>query len=150
MIKLNLPEFDFKIKKEDNKQFIFDDIRKKYILLTPEEWVRQNFIKYLVNYKEYPASLISVESALKINKLQKRSDIIIYSKKGEPVIIIECKAPEVKISQKTFDQVSLYNYNLKVSYLIITNGLSHYCCEINYTTGSYKFINKIPGYSQLS
>src|ERR1035437_936674 len=113
MVKLNLPEYKFRIQKSEKETRIFDSIRKKFIVLTPEEWVRQNFIHYIIEEKKYPVSLIAVETGLKYNRLKKRSDIIIYDRKGNVWMIIECKAPEVKISQDTFDQVATYNMSQK-------------------------------------
>ena len=123
MEKLNLPTYSFNIKLIEQRKYIFDFIRKKFVLLTPEEWVRQNFLKYLVEEKKYPVSLIAVEKEFKLNKLSKRSDVIIYDKQGQPLLIVECKAASVKIDQKVFDQIARYNMTLKVDFLVITNGL---------------------------
>ncbi|GAG33027.1 unnamed protein product, partial [marine sediment metagenome] len=123
---LNLPTYSFKIKSEGQRKYIFDGVRKKYIQLTPEEWVRQNFVQFLIQEKKYPESLISIEMFFKINKLMKRSDIVIFNKQGNPVVIVECKSPGVKISQDTFDQIARYNMKFKVDYLIVTNGINHY------------------------
>ncbi|RLD61179.1 MAG: restriction endonuclease subunit R [Bacteroidetes bacterium] len=149
MEKLELPEYQFKIKTSAGKKEIFDRIRKKYVVLTPEEWVRQNFIAYLVEEKNYPASLISVETGLKLFKVKKRSDILIYQNTGKPIMIVECKAAKVKIDQNVFDQIARYNMALKVNYLVVTNGLSHYCCLLDYENNSYQFIENIPEYSSL-
>lgn len=150
MTRLNLPQYDFKIKNTKKGYQIFDPLRRKYIVLTPEEWVRQHFIQYLINEKKYPASLISIETGLKYNRLQKRSDIIIYDRNGKPWIIIECKAPQVPISQKIFDQVAVYNAaeGTRAKYLAITNGIKHYCCEIQYEKSKegsrFRFLNSFP------
>ncbi|MCK4662185.1 MAG: type I restriction enzyme HsdR N-terminal domain-containing protein [Bacteroidales bacterium] len=149
MEKLNLPTYFFKIKSINQKKYIFDTIRKKYILLTPEEWVRQNFIQYLINEKKFPASLISVEMNLNINKQKQRSDIVLFDNNGKAIVIVECKAAIIKINQKVFDQVARYNIPLKVNYLIVTNGLNHYCCIIDYKTNSYKFLKEIPDYKDI-
>ena len=146
---LNLPTYSFKIKSEDNRKYIFDEIRKKYLLLTPEEWVRQNFIKYLVKEKKYPQQLISIEMEFKISKLIKRCDIVVFNKSGRPNLIVECKSPSITINQNTFDQISDYNRHFNVNYLIVTNGFKHYCCKFDRNTRSFSFIDKIPEYPQL-
>ncbi|WP_111708385.1 type I restriction enzyme HsdR N-terminal domain-containing protein [Lutibacter citreus] len=149
MQQLNLPSYKFRIKSSENKYFIFDIIRKKNIVLTPEEWVRQHFIHYLINEKKYPISLISVEKKLTINKLTKRTDILIFNKKGEPNIIVECKAPSVKITQDTFDQIARYNLKLKANYLITTNGLEHFYCKMDFENECYIFLKDIPNYNNI-
>jgi hypothetical protein len=149
MEKLNLPQYPIKIKEEGGKQFIFDSIRKKYLLLTPEEWVRQNFIQYLIQEKDFKASLIAIEIGLKLNELKKRADIVIYDENAHPTVLIECKAPKVKIKQETFEQISRYNMVFKVPYLVVTNGLNHYCAKINYKENSYEFLTGIPRFKEL-
>ena len=149
MQQLNLPSYPIKLKEEKGEQYIFDAVRKKYLKLQPEEWVRQNFIQYLVQEKKYPISLIEVEKGLKYNELQKRADIVLNSTKGKPVVLVECKAPQVKISQATFEQVAVYNTVFKVPYLIVTNGLDHYCAKINFDGNSFQFLEEIPNYSEL-
>jgi hypothetical protein len=144
MQRLNLPEYSFKTKMVDGKTQIFDAFRKKYVVLTPEEWVRQNFLQYLVTEKKYPASRIALEYPLQYNTLSKRGDIVIFSRSGQPEIIIECKAPSVKVSQDTFDQAARYNFVLKLRYLVVTNGLQHYCCEMDYEKGTYVFLPDLP------
>ena len=139
MQELNLPKYPIKIKEEKGERYIFDTIRKKYLKLQPEEWVRQNFIQYLIQEKSYPASLIEIEKGLKVNTLQKRADVVINSPLGKPLVLIECKAPKVKITQETFEQVARYNTVFKVPYLIVTNGLTHYCCAINFKNNSFDF-----------
>ena len=146
---LNLPIYSFNIKSEDNRKLIFDPIRKKYIVLTPEEWVRQNFIQYLINEKNVPEGLIIQEHKIKLNTLNQRSDIVIYSRSGTPLLIVECKAPSVKLAQATFEQIARYNIILQVKYLIVTNGLNHYCCMINIEEKSYSFLKDIPNYEDL-
>lgn len=141
---LNLPLYQFKLKNNGAKSHIFDAIRKKYVVLTPEEWVRQNFLQYLIREKKYPASLIAVEAGLKYNQLQKRMDVLIYDKQGSPHLMVECKAPEVKITQDVFDQVARYNMVFKVKYLVVTNGLHHFCCLMDYTDNSYVYLEQIP------
>lgn len=143
---LNLPAYNFKVKDQDGIRFIFDPIRKKYVMLTPEEWVRQNFIQFLIQDKKYPASLIAVEIGLKYNQLQKRADVLIYNKQGQPHLMIECKAPEVKISQETFHQIAAYNMSFKVNYLVVTNGMDHFCCKMDYSENTYQFLQMIPDF----
>jgi len=146
---LNLPTYNFRIRASKDKNEIFDDIRKKFVVLTPEEWVRQNFISYLINEKRFPASLIVVEMSLKLNKMQKRSDIVVHDNNGNPLLIVECKAPSVQINQDVFDQVARYNMTFKVKYLIVTNGLDHYCCMIDHDNMNYQFLQEIPSYGEI-
>ena len=143
-MKLNLPEYIFKFQKKDEKTYIFDSFRKKYVVLTPEEWVRQNFLTYLVEEKGYRRSLIVVEASIRYDRMYKRCDALIYNSKGEITMIIECKSVEISLSQKVFDQAVRYNYPLGVKYITVTNGLSHYCCEIDYISGNYSFLDEIP------
>lgn len=146
MHKLNLPTYQFKIKNSENKQLIFDKIRKKYVVLTPEEWVRQNFVQYLITEKKYPISLIAVEKQLTVNNLKKRFDILIFNPNGTPNIIVECKASSIKIAQDTFDQIARYNLKLNAEYLIVTNGLTHYFCKKDSKNEQYLFLENIPNY----
>ena len=148
MFQLNLPFYNITLKEENGNHFIFDDIRKKYLRLTPEEWVRQNFVKYLIDEKKYPASLIVIEKGLKLNELTKRADVLIY-KDSYPILLVECKAPTVKINQNTFDQISRYNLTFKVPYLMVTNGMNHYCCQIDFENNSYHFLEEIPYFIEL-
>lgn len=141
---LNLPPYQFKIKQQGLRTQIFDSIRKKYVVLTPEEWVRQNFLQFLIREKNYPASLIAVEAGLKYNQLQKRMDVLVYNKQGTPHLMVECKAPEVKINQDVFDQIARYNMVFKVKYLVVTNGMHHFCCLMDYTNNSYQYLEQIP------
>ncbi len=140
---LNLPTYQFKIKSSENKQLIFDKIRKKYVVLTPEEWVRQNFIEYLTIEKKYPVSLIAVEKQLLINKQKKRFDILVHNTDGKPLIIIECKSPKIKITQQTFDQMARYNMGLNAEFLIATNGLEHFYCKMDTINKRYVFLKDI-------
>ncbi len=141
---LNLPSYQFKLKQEGLRTHIFDAIRKKYVALTPEEWVRQNFLQYLIRDKKFPASLIAVEAGLKYNQLQKRMDVLVYDKRGIPYLMVECKAPEVRITQDAFDQIARYNMVFKVKYLVVTNGMDHYCCQMNYIQSTYQYLAEIP------
>ena len=146
MQKLNFPSCAFKLKSSENKTLIFDIVRKKYEIVTPEEWVRQHVVHFLLKEKNYPISLIAIEKQLKINKRVKRTDIIVYNKQGTPEILIECKAPSVKINQKTFDQIAKYNRTLNAEYLMVTNGLNHYYCIIN--DDGYTFLETLPEYKK--
>ena len=147
MQKLNLPEYDFRIKKEGEKQYIFDAIRKKFIVLTPEEWVRQNFIQYLKKEKNYPENLMAVEKQIIVNGKQRRFDLLIYLRNGQPHLIAEFKAPNVKITQDAFDQVVRYNMALRVERVIVSNGLQHFACEIDYVKNSFSYLPEIPVFS---
>jgi hypothetical protein len=147
---LNLPTYSFTIKSEGNRQYIFDRIRKKYVVLTPEEWVRQHFVQYLINEKSYPSALISIEQYFTYHKLSRRTDVIIHNRKGSPVMLVECKAPDVRISQKVFDQIALYNLQFGVSYLAVTNGMNHFCCLLDTDRRKFTYLKDIPGYDQIS
>lgn len=149
MQKLNLPEYSFRIKVAEGKSFIFDSLRKKFIRLTPEEWVRQNFIRFLIVEKKYPVSLIAVEAGVKVNNNPQRADMILFDRSGSPVLVAEFKAPEVKISQQTFDQIVRYNMQLRVKFLIVSNGLEHFCCSLNYADNSYAFFAEIPEFTSI-
>ncbi|WP_457619290.1 type I restriction enzyme HsdR N-terminal domain-containing protein [Lutibacter sp.] len=144
---LNLPTYKFKIKNTKNKYTIFDIVRKKYVSLTPEEWVRQHLIHYLVEEKKYPVSLIAIEKQLTINNLTKRTDILVFNSEGTPEIIVECKAPSIKITQRTFDQIARYNLKLNANYLIVSNGLKHYYCKMDLLKKEYVFLDTIPNYN---
>lgn len=144
MQKLNYPSYTFKLKTNENKTLIFDIVRKKYVTLTPEEWVRQHTIHYLFKEKNYPISLMTVEKQLKIRTLRKRIDIVSYTNDGIPFLIVECKAPSVQISQDTFDQIARYNLKLKAQILMVTNGISHYYCVMNHKKQAYEFLSELP------
>ena len=146
MQKLNFSEYNFRFKNKENKALIFDEIRKKFIVLKPEEWVRQHCLRFLIEEKKYPKSLINVEKSLIINNLTKRYDIVIYNSDGSIFLIVECKSPKIKISQDTFDQIARYNLTLKASYLMVTNGLNHYYCNIDFENETYNFLKEIPSY----
>ena len=149
MLQLNLPDYNFSIKNVKGKNYIFDVNRKKYVALTPEEWVRQNFIKYLVDEKAYPSSLIAIEQQLLMNGMKKRCDAVVYNYNTEPVIIIEFKAPNIRISQETFDQAAVYNSKLNVGFFIISNGFEHYCCKVDAENSKYNFLSEIPEYYKI-
>ena len=147
MKKLNFPTYSFRFKNSENNVSIFDEIRKKFILLTPEEWVRQHVIHFLLLDKNYPKSYINVEKLIKINDLSKRYDGVVFQPNGEIFLLIECKAPEVPISQQTFDQIARYNLVLKAKYLMVTNGLNHYFCQMDFENEKYVFLKELPEYS---
>ena len=149
MIKLNLPTYNFKLKSKENKTLIFDKLRKKYMVLTPEEWVRQHFVHFLIDKKNYPTSLIAVEKQLTINNRKKRTDILVFNTEGTPEIIVECKAPTIKITQDTFDQIARYNLKLKANFLIVTNGLDHFYCKMDFENETYIFLKEIPDYKLI-
>lgn len=144
MQELNLPAYKFRIKEEGAKKYIFDSVRKRFVSLTPEEWVRQNFIRYLIEERKYPEQLMAVEKQITLNGKLFRFDLLVYRRNGRPLLIAEFKAPSVKISQDTFDQVVRYNMALKVERVVVSNGLQHYVCEVNYSTNSYSFLKEIP------
>lgn len=144
---LNFPSYCFRIKNNQNKRYIFDAIRKKFVPLQPEEWVRQHVLHFLVITKNYPKSLINVEKQLMINQLKKRYDIVVFNPNGTLYLLVECKAPEININQHTFDQIARYNTQLQANYLMVTNGLNHYYCEINHKQEKYQFLKEIPDFN---
>jgi len=148
MTPLNFPEYKFKIKSESDSEFIFDEIRKKWLVLTPEEWVRQHVVRYLTEEKKYSSSLIEIEKQIELNELVKRCDIIVNNRSGKPAMIIECKAPSVPITQDTFDQAIRYNMTLKVPFLLLTNGMKHFCFEVK-ENESPVFLKGIPEYDEF-
>lgn len=144
---LNFTQFSFRFKNSENKVSIFDPIRKKFVILQPEEWVRQHCLQVLMQEKKYPISLINVEKELRVNDLKKRYDIVVYNPDGSIHIIVECKAPNIPINQRTFDQIAQYNLTLNASYLMVTNGLNHYYCQMDLEAERYNFLQDIPEYS---
>ncbi|QSE97164.1 type I restriction enzyme HsdR N-terminal domain-containing protein [Fulvivirga lutea] len=147
MIKLNLPDFDCKLRKNAGKTEVFDIIRKKYVVLQPEEWVRQGFIHFLINQSDFPKSLIKIESGLKYNRLDKRSDIQVLNSDGTTFMIVECKSFKVKLDQKALDQLTMYNKTINARYIVLTNGINHFCCEMM-NQSKYEFRDQIPVYSK--
>jgi len=146
---LNFPKFEYRFKSTENKVSIFDVIRKKFIILQPEEWVRQHCIHYIINVKKFPLSLINVEKELIINGLKKRYDIVVYNSDGSIHLIVECKSYKVEINQNTFDQIARYNLTLDANYLMVTNGINHYYCQMNMEEKRYAFLRDIPEYSRV-
>ncbi|MDR9397964.1 type I restriction enzyme HsdR N-terminal domain-containing protein [Salibacter sp.] len=149
MQKLNFPEYEFSIRNVAKKTQIFDQTRKRYYVLTPEEWVRQHLVEYLVHELGFPRSLLEIEKSLTLNKMHKRADLLVRDKSGNPILLAECKAPDVKVTQKTFDQAGRYNMVFRVPYLLITNGVQHFCAQIDFNRNSYKFLREIPSYEEL-
>ena len=148
MQELNFPKFEYRFKSTENKVSIFDVIRKKFIILQPEEWVRQHCVHYLINSKKYPKSLINVEKELTINSLKKRYDIVVFNPDGTILLVVECKSYSVEINQDTFDQIARYNMALKADYLMVTNGLNHYYCQMDTENKRYTFLRDIPDYTK--
>ena len=148
MQNLNFPSYNFRFKNSENKVSIFDDIRKKFIILTPEEWVRQNTIQFLLQEKNYPKSYLNIEKLIKINDIKKRYDAVVFLPNGAMFLLVECKAPEIKITQETFDQIARYNMKLNAQYLMVTNGLNHYFCQMDFENEKYIFLEELPSFKQ--
>lgn len=146
---LNFPAYTYRVRTHGQSKQIFDSIRKRFVALTSEEWVRQHIISYLVNEKKFPASLMAVEMSLKLNTLAKRADVVIFNNYGKPVVLVECKAPEVNVSQSSFDQAARYCIPTGIKLVILTNGINHYCAEIDRANQKYKFLSEIPSYSEF-
>ena len=146
MQQLNFPIYNFRFKNSENKVSIFDEIRKKFIILTPEEWVRQHVVRFLLEEKKYPKSLINVEKVLSVNGLRKRYDVVVFNPDGSIFVLVECKAPEIKTTQATFDQIARYNLALKAQFLMVTNGHNHYFCQMDFENEKYDFLKELPDY----
>jgi hypothetical protein len=146
---LNLPPYPFKISDNNGQLTLFDEIRKKHIVITPEEWVRQHFVQYLINQKKYPKTLIKLEGGLRLHGMAKRTDIVVFHTMGDKILMIECKAPSVAIDQKVFDQIARYNMTHKIALLAVSNGLQHYYCRIDFENKAYKFVPELPAYDEL-
>ena len=146
MQRLNFPEYQFRFKSNENKPLIFDVIRKKFVVLEPEEWVRQHVIQFLISEKKYPLSHINVEKQLKLNKTNKRYDIVVFNKDGSIHLIVECKAPGIPLNQAVFDQIARYNFALDAAFLMVTNGKEHYYCSMDYEAEKYVFLKTLPEY----
>ncbi|HLV92528.1 MAG TPA: type I restriction enzyme HsdR N-terminal domain-containing protein [Aequorivita sp.] len=144
MQKLNFPTYSFRFKNSENKPLVFDEIRKKFVVLTPEEWVRLHVVQFLINEKKFSKNLINVEKQLKVNDIIKRYDVVVFNKNGSIFLVIECKAPSVSINQTTFDQIARYNLALNAKYLMVTNGLEHYFCQMDFENQRYNFLRDIP------
>ena len=148
MQSLNFPAYDFRFKNSENKVHIFDTIRKKFVVLQPEEWVRQNVVQFLIHEKKYPRSLINVEKQLTINTLKKRYDIVVFDPMGNITLLVECKSPKIMINQQTFDQIARYNMLLNAEFLMVTNGLQHFYCKMDFNKEKYTFLEQIPDFSR--
>jgi competence CoiA-like predicted nuclease len=146
---LNLPTYSFTVKSDEGRSCIFDPIRGKYVLLTPEEWVRQHFLQFLIQDKGFPASLVAVEKEFSFNRMKKRTDILAHNNRGEPVMLVECKSPSVPVTEDAFRQIGLYNITYKVPWLVVTNGMKHYCCRFDKGEGKYLFIDHIPEWTTI-
>lgn len=149
MLSLNLPTFAAKVKEKDGKPTIFDPVRRKYVALTPEEWVRQHFVHFLIEHKGYPSALLANEVMVKLNGTTKRCDTVLYRRDLSARMIVEYKAPHIEITQAVFNQITRYNMVLKVDYLIVSNGMQHYCCRMDYEHQSYTFLQDIPDYNSI-
>ncbi|MGN6181484.1 MAG: type I restriction enzyme HsdR N-terminal domain-containing protein [Mucilaginibacter sp.] len=145
---LQLPPYPFKITDANGRLMLFDEIRKKQVVITPEEWVRQHFVQYLINHKNYPKTLIKLEGGLRLHGMARRSDIVVFNTDGGKILMVECKAPSVSITQKVFDQIARYNMTHKIALLAVTNGLQHYYCNIDFANERYSFIEDLPQYRQ--
>ncbi|MBQ9559388.1 MAG: type I restriction enzyme HsdR N-terminal domain-containing protein [Bacteroidaceae bacterium] len=146
---LNLPPADLSLTQRDHHDYVFDILRRRYIRLTPEEWVRQHFVHFLIHCKGYPQGMLANEVSLSLNQTSKRCDTVLYALDAQPRMIIEYKAPHIELTQRVFDQISRYNIVLHVPYLIVSNGLRHYCCQVDYAQNSYRFLQEIPRYEEL-
>ena len=146
---LNLPDHGVKTMNDEQGERVFDPVRRLWVALTPEEWVRQHVLNYLIHELGCPASLITVEQKLVMNKLTKRADVVVHDRQGRAVLLVECKAPEVKVDQRTFEQVARYNTVFNVPYLLASNGLVHFCCRIGRVKGEFEFLTKVPVYEEL-
>lgn len=141
---LNLPEADLRIKEAGQLTQVFDAVRRRFVSLTPEEWVRQHFLHFLIRDKHYPASLIGVEMMVKVNNLSQRADLVVYSKEGRPWMIIECKAPAIQLDEHVFYQAARYNLPLQAQFFVVTNGLEHYCLRFN--GSGFDYLDDLPEY----
>lgn len=148
-MKLNFPAYNFNTKTEKDVNYVFDIIRKKWLQLTPEEWVRQHVVQYLIQEKKYPASLIALERGLTVNNRKKRFDVLIFNTSGKPIMLIECKSPDVKVSQDVFDQIAVYNAVFNAKLLLVTNGLNHICIQYNHDRSGFDLLNEIPEFQAL-
>ncbi len=144
---LGFPQYNFRFKSRENTRYIFDVIRKKFVVLQPEEWVRQHLIQYLIQDKGYPKSLINVEKTIQVHGINKRYDLVVFTPQGEIFLLVECKAPKIRITQGTFDQIARYNMAMQAQYLLVTNGLEIYCCKMDPVQEKYDFLTQIPDFS---
>ena len=150
MMEINLPAYEMRVREQRGRHEVFDFLRRRYVALTPEEWVRQHFVHYLVEHKGYPKGLLANEMELRVGEKRLRCDTVLYNNVLQPLMIMEYKAPSVPITQRVFDQITAYNILLHVDYLVVSNGLQHYCCRMDYEGRSYTFLKEIPDYSMLN
>ena len=148
-MRLNLPDCDLNVKKTPRGLVVFDPLRKKFVALTPEEFVRQNFVHYLINHKQFPLERMANEVSLNQNGIKRRCDTLVADKQGQPLVIVEYKAPSIEITQNTFDQIARYNMVMHARCLIVSNGMSHYCCIMDYENSTYHFLPDIPTYQDI-
>lgn len=148
-VTLNLPQYDVKTRLHKGQHQVYDTIRKKYVALTPEEWVRQHFVNYLIVHRGYPAGLINIEFPVTVNGMLQRADIVAYGRSGEPLLVVECKAPVVRLDTEAFSQAARYNLTLKADYLVVTNGIKHYCSRVNLQSKEFKSIPEVPHFRQI-
>lgn len=144
---LNLPPFAHKITEVAGKAYIFDSLRRKYVRLSPEEWVRQHLIHLLIGHYQYPKALIRTEGGLTLNQTRKRTDILVYTRAGEPFLLVECKAPDIPLTQRVFDQLARYNHIHRAPYVVVSNGLTHFCCQLDHSSGRITYLDDFPTYS---
>ncbi len=149
-MEINLPAYEMRVREQRGRHEVFDFLRRRYVALTPEEWVRQHFVHYLVEHKGYPKGLLANEMELRVGEKRLRCDTVLYNNVLQPLMIMEYKAPSVPITQRVFDQITAYNILLHVDYLVVSNGLQHYCCRMDYEGRSYTFLKEIPDYSMLN
>ena len=148
-MEINLPPYEIKLRERDGKRQIFDFLRRRYVALTPEEWVRQHFVHYLMAYKGYPKGLLANEVELDVGEKKLRCDTLLYNKALQPQMIVEYKSPEIELTQRVFNQITAYNFLLHVDYLVVSNGRQHYCCRMDYEHQTYTFLQDIPAYGEL-
>jgi predicted type IV restriction endonuclease len=149
MEQLALPPIAARLRRSPSAVEIYDRLRCRYVALTPEEWVRQHFVGYLIDHKGYPAGLMANEVSLKLNGTSRRCDTLVVDRHGDPLVIVEYKAPGVRVTQRVFDQIVRYNMVLRARVLIVSNGLRHYCCEVDYEANSFKFLPEVPAYDSI-
>jgi hypothetical protein len=146
---LNLPQYSFRVTGKEGNEMILDPLRRRFVKLTPEEWVRQNFIQYLIIEGKYPAGLLGIEVMFRFNKLKRRVDILVHDRSGQPIMIVECKSTEIEIDENVFEQIATYNMKFKVPYLVVTNGMHHYACKMNHQELKFEYLLVIPLYEEL-
>jgi len=149
MEQLNLPTYDYELRNDNGRIVILDPIRKRFVSLTPEEWVRQHFVQYLMSHLSVPQGLIQIEVSIPIRGRLYRADIVVYNRQIVPILVVECKRPSITLGQEVFNQVGYYNLGLKVPYLVVTNGMQHYCCRVDQPLRSYQFLDQIPSFDTM-